>query len=78
MKGVGKTQPDESSTVTLSDGVEVPLGKPVTNLEINSELQYNEYPFQNSIKIIKFYTNINIVCTKRSYLIISFFFVLLI
>lgn len=51
VKGVGKTQPDSNGTVTLSDGVVVPIGKPVINLDVKSPLQYNEYPFISLILI---------------------------
>lgn len=43
VKGVGKTEPDPRSDRILADGVQVPLGKGVTNLETDSRLLYNEY-----------------------------------
>lgn len=49
--GVGRTQPDEASMLVLPDGLQVPLGKPVTNLEVNTPLHYNEYPLTVNIDI---------------------------
>ncbi|GLV34377.1 Poly-(ADP-ribose) polymerase [Carabus blaptoides fortunei] len=43
VKGIGKTEPDPQSIRILADGTQVPLGKGVTDLEIQSALLYNEY-----------------------------------
>lgn len=43
VRGVGKTAPDQNLTKVLNDGVLVPLGKPIIDLEVNSALLYNEY-----------------------------------
>lgn len=47
-KGVGKSEPDPAASVTTKDGVEIPLGQGITDLEKDSTLLYNEYPFQPS------------------------------
>lgn len=44
-KGVGRTYPDPEKSKIVEDGVEVPLGPPVENPDVNSTLLYNEYPF---------------------------------
>lgn len=46
-KGLGVTMPNPDETVTLEDGVEVPLGKPTKQFSDRSQtsLLYNEYPF---------------------------------
>lgn len=41
-KGIGRTEPDPKCTKTIN-GIEVPLGKGVTNDKVNSALLYNEY-----------------------------------
>lgn len=41
-KGVGKTEPDASDTITIN-GMEVPYGKGVQDNEKQSSLLYNEY-----------------------------------
>lgn len=43
VKGVGKTCPNPSESHTRADGVEIPLGKPVTDAALKSSLLYNEY-----------------------------------
>lgn len=43
VRGLGKTYPDPSMAHKTSDGVVMPLGKPVTSDKIKSELLYNEY-----------------------------------
>lgn len=42
-KGIGKTAPDPTMSVTRSDGVLVPLGKPKVDEALRSSLLYNEY-----------------------------------
>jgi len=42
VKGLGQTAPDPSESVTLPDGVEVPLGKPVKTKVKQADLLYNE------------------------------------
>lgn len=42
-KGIGKTSPDPSMAHTRSDGVVIPLGKPVEDKKLKSDLLYNEY-----------------------------------
>ena len=42
-KGVGRTQPDPAETVTLPDGVVVPLGKATRTPRTDTVLEYNEY-----------------------------------
>lgn len=44
-KGVGKSEPDPTESVTINDGVEIPLGKGITDVDKDSTLLYNEYPF---------------------------------
>ncbi|CRK91707.1 CLUMA_CG005353, isoform A [Clunio marinus] len=42
-KGMGTTFPDPQQAHTRSDGVVVPMGKPVTDKKLQSSLLYNEY-----------------------------------
>lgn len=42
-KGLGQTAPNPKETVTTSDGVEIPLGKPKDTKVSNTSLLYNEY-----------------------------------
>lgn len=42
-KGLGKTSPDPNMAHTRSDGVVIPLGKPVDNKKLKSDLLYHEY-----------------------------------
>lgn len=42
VKGLGKTYPEPTQAVKV-DGVDVPLGPPVTNDKLKSDLLYNEY-----------------------------------
>lgn len=42
-KGMGRTAPDPSDTVTLEDGVIVPLGKGKPTSVTHTSLLYNEY-----------------------------------
>lgn len=44
VKGCGETEPDPAETITLPDGVEVPLGKP-KKITTKSDLLYNEWVF---------------------------------
>lgn len=44
-KGIGRTYPDPAKSKVVDEGVEVPLGTPIENPDINSALLYNEYPF---------------------------------
>lgn len=43
VKGVGKTAPDMKTAHKRSDGVVIPLGKPVVDDKLRSSLLYNEY-----------------------------------
>ncbi|XP_058058337.1 poly [ADP-ribose] polymerase [Anopheles bellator] len=43
VKGVGRTQPDAKESHVRADGVEIPLGKGVTDDKVGSTLLYNEY-----------------------------------
>lgn len=43
VRGLGKTYPDPSMAQTTADGVVIPLGKPMTDKNVKSELLYNEY-----------------------------------
>lgn len=42
-KGLGKTVPDPKMSHTRSDGVIIPMGKPIIAKDLQSELLYNEY-----------------------------------
>lgn len=44
-KGIGRTYPDPKKSKILEDTVEVPLGVPVEDSKVKSDLLYNEYPF---------------------------------
>lgn len=41
--GKGRTMPDPKESVLREDGVEIPLGKPITNESLKSSLLYNEF-----------------------------------
>uniref|UniRef100_A0AAG5CYC8 Poly [ADP-ribose] polymerase n=2 Tax=Anopheles atroparvus TaxID=41427 RepID=A0AAG5CYC8_ANOAO len=43
VKGIGRTQPDPSASHTRPDGVEIPLGKGVTDEKALGSLLYNEF-----------------------------------
>lgn len=43
VKGLGKTYPDPSEAKKLEDGVVVPIGKPIEDSKLKSDLLYNEY-----------------------------------
>lgn len=42
-KGLGKTYPNPDETHVRSDGVEIPLGQPITDDNLQSSLLYNEF-----------------------------------
>lgn len=44
VKGIGRTYPNPDEDVTLKDDVVVPLGHPVTCVDDETSLLYNEYP----------------------------------
>ncbi|XP_065370938.1 poly [ADP-ribose] polymerase [Calliphora vicina] len=41
--GHGRTMPDPSESIIREDGVEIPLGKPISNDNLKSSLLYNEF-----------------------------------
>jgi len=41
--GRGRTMPDPRESLIRDDGVEIPLGKPLTNNNLNTSLLYNEF-----------------------------------
>lgn len=41
--GRGRTMPDPKESFIRNDGVEIPLGKPITNQSLKSSLLYNEF-----------------------------------
>lgn len=43
VKGIGRTYPDPNEVHTLDGGVKVPIGKPVEDSKVASDLLYNEY-----------------------------------
>lgn len=43
VKGIGKTYPNPDEAIIRDDGVIVPLGTSVTDLNIEGDLMYNEY-----------------------------------
>lgn len=43
-KGLGRTYPDPAKSKIIEGSVEVPLGTPVEDNNIESTLLYNEYP----------------------------------
>lgn len=43
VKGIGRTYPDPNEVHTLGDGVKVPIGKPIEDSQVASDLLYNEY-----------------------------------
>lgn len=75
-KGLGKTEPDPKASVTIGDGVEIPLGEGITDIDKNSTLLYNEYPFhQNNSSHLFFFQTRKYSKHKQivSLLLISFF-----
>uniref|UniRef100_A0A452UIF8 Poly [ADP-ribose] polymerase n=1 Tax=Ursus maritimus TaxID=29073 RepID=A0A452UIF8_URSMA len=48
VKGLGKTAPDPSASITM-DGVEVPLGTGISSGVNDTCLLYNEYPFASQV-----------------------------
>lgn len=42
-KGLGRTHPNPKDSVTLPNGVEVPVGKGISSDSNNTALLYNEY-----------------------------------
>lgn len=71
-KGIGATCPDPEEKHVLDDGVEVPFGKPKSQLNrYKTSLLYNEYPLystylQTFINNLGFYDNYQI--TKLEYI----------
>lgn len=49
--GVGGTQPDPSATITMKDGVKVPLGQGVDSKVPGSSLLYNEFIVYDTAQI---------------------------
>uniref|UniRef100_A0A182XE12 Poly [ADP-ribose] polymerase n=1 Tax=Anopheles quadriannulatus TaxID=34691 RepID=A0A182XE12_ANOQN len=43
VKGIGRTQPDPTGSHVRPDGVEIPMGKGVSNEKLKSSLLYNEF-----------------------------------
>lgn len=43
VKGTGRTYPDPNEVHTQGDGVIVPIGRPVEDTKMSSDLLYNEY-----------------------------------
>lgn len=43
LKGIGRTQPNPEESHVRADGVEIPLGKPLTSQDLKSSLLYNEF-----------------------------------
>lgn len=43
VKGKGKTYPDPKEAHTQKDGVTIPIGKPIEDAKMSSDLLYNEY-----------------------------------
>lgn len=43
LQGIGQTQPDPKESHFREDGVEIPLGRSVTNKKLKSSLLYNEF-----------------------------------
>uniref|UniRef100_A0A182VQR6 Poly [ADP-ribose] polymerase n=1 Tax=Anopheles minimus TaxID=112268 RepID=A0A182VQR6_9DIPT len=43
VKGIGRTQPDPSGSHVRPDGVEIPMGKGVSDEKVKSSLLYNEF-----------------------------------
>lgn len=41
--GRGRTMPNPAESVVREDGVEIPLGKPITDEKLKSSLLYNEF-----------------------------------
>lgn len=51
VKGTGKTYPHPDEAHKLDDGVIVPIGKPVEDQKIASDLLYNEYIVYDSAQV---------------------------
>lgn len=55
VRAFGKTYPDPSMAQTTADGVLIPLGKPMTDKNVRSELLHNEYiVYDESQTIIRY------------------------
>ena len=50
-KGLGRTAPDPSATVTSASGAAVPLGKPKSTGVTDTKLLYNEYIVYDTAQI---------------------------
>lgn len=49
---MGKTYPDPTEVHTLKDGVVVPIGKPIEDTKLKSDLLYNEYIVYGNLHFI--------------------------
>lgn len=59
VKGIGKTFPNPEYNEYTEDGVEVPLGIPITDLSVESGLLYNEYIVYDEAQVnIKYIFNL--------------------
>lgn len=59
VKGIGKTYPNPECAEYLENGVEIPLGIPITDLTVESALLYNEYIVYNEAQVnIKYLFNL--------------------
>lgn len=43
VKGLGRTYPDPNEGHVLDDSVKIPIGKPIEDSKLTSDLLYNEY-----------------------------------
>lgn len=59
VKGIGQTYPNPMCSEYLDDGVEIPLGIPITDLTVDSALRYNEYVVYDEAQVnIKYLFNL--------------------
>lgn len=59
VKGIGKTYPNPESSEYTEDGIEIPLGIPITDLTVESSLLYNEYIVYDEAQVnIKYMFNL--------------------
>lgn len=60
VKGIGKTYPNPVESVFTDDGVEIPMGKSIMDLSVDSSLLYNEFIVYDAAQVnIKYLFHLN-------------------
>lgn len=66
VRGLGKTYPDPTMAQKTADDVVIPLGKPVVDKKIKSDLLYNEYIVYDVAQVnIKYLLKMKFVYKKK-------------